>query len=300
MIRKTNILKGYTTATEVKTIDLPVNPLSHLVISLDGYNVTDEATLAEIIASINKVEVLHEGKSIVSLESEDLYALNCYLFRNQPMLTQNIATDNAFRQLNLIIPFGRHLFDPNECMPATQKGELTLKLDTTAPAAALDNSTLQIDAVELIGATPSHVLKSTVRNIVAPGATGEKDIPLPIGNKYVAILAWLTTFPVTSSHLYGVLGWKLKKDNIEHVLAYFTTQGLIGEMATRLPTMPRDIAAFGQVQPANYVWIDFDPNSNDDFLINSEGAADMSLTCDYGVNEAMRISMIELQSISGG
>jgi hypothetical protein len=300
MIRRTNILKGYTTATEVKSIDLPVNPISHIILSMDGYNVTDEATLAEIIASINKIEVLHEGRSIVSQESEDLYALNCYLFGKQPMLTQNIATDNAFRQLNLIIPFGRKLFNPAECMPATQKGELTLKLDVTAPSAALDNSTLQIDVIELIGATPAKTLKSTVRNIVAPGATGEKDISLPIGNDYVALLAWLTTFPATSSHLYGVNGWKLKKDNIEHVLAYHTTQGLIGEMATRLPTMPRDIAAFGQVQPAHYVWIDFCPNGDDENLIKTEGAADMSLVADYGVNEAMRLTVVELQQVSGG
>jgi hypothetical protein len=158
---RSSLLLDHTAATEVKKIDLPVNPLSHLIISLDVYNATDEATLAEILAFINKVEVTYLGTTIMSLQSEDLAALNAYLYRGMPILTQNVATDNAARCLSLIVPFGRKIMSPVECFPATRKGELTLSLDMTAPATSCDNGKVNIEAVELLGANPTRYMKST-------------------------------------------------------------------------------------------------------------------------------------------
>ena len=46
---RSNILEDYTVATEAKKIDLPTNPLSHLILTMDFYNATNEATLAEVL-----------------------------------------------------------------------------------------------------------------------------------------------------------------------------------------------------------------------------------------------------------
>jgi len=296
---RSSLLKDHTTATEVKKIDLPVNPLSHLIISMDGYNATDEATLAEILAFINKVTVTHLGTSILDLESEDLAALNAYLYHAHPILTNNVATDNAARVLSLIVPFGRHIFDPDECFPATMKGELTLSLDTTVPATSFDNSTLNIEAVELLGAAPKRYLKSTLKSVAAPGATGDNDIDLPRGNKIVALLLYNTTFPSTSSHTYGIDTVKLLVDNKELGYSLARAQCLVGDMIFKLQTLSRDIAAFGQVLPAHYFWMDFNPADNDNFLLETKGKSSVILRAGMGVNEAAKVTVVELVDVSG-
>ena len=290
---RSSLLKDYTTATEVKKIDLPVNPLSHLIISLDGYNVTDEATLAEIIAFINKVTVTHMGKTVVDIESEDLYGLNSYLFRRRPILTQKVATDDAARCLSLIVPFGRRVFDPDECYPATRKGELTLSLDTTVPSASLDNSTLNIEAVELVGASPTHHMKTTMLTAAAPGATGDRDIDLPIGNELIAVQIRMTTFPTTSSHTYGVDVAKILVDNKEFGYSAARAQCMVGDMMLRVDGQHGSIAAQGNIQPSKIVWMDYDPAGNGMFLLDTKGKSRVNLRLNMGVDEATYITILE-------
>lgn len=294
---RSSLLEDHTAATEVKKLDLPTNPLSHLIISLDGYNATDEATLAEILAFINKVEVTHFGRTVLSLEGEDLAALDAYLYGGMPVLSNNIATDNATRCLSLIVPFGRKVFTPDECYPATKKGELTLSLDYTAPATSMDNGTLNIEAVELLDASPSHYLKSTYRSVSAPGATGDNDVDLPIGNELIALMLWNTTFPAASSHTYGIDNVKLLVDNVEFNYASARAQCLVGDMIFRLSTLPRDIAAFGQVLPDNTFWMDFDPHGDGQWLIDTAGKSSVVVRLTMGVDEACRVVVLERVSV---
>jgi len=294
---RSSLLKDYTTATEVKKIDLPVNPLSHLIISMDGYNVTDEATLAEIIAFINKVTVTHLGKTVIDVQSEDLYAINTYLFRQKPILTAKIATDNQARCLSLIVPFGRKIFDPAECYPATRKGELTLSLDTTVPSASLDNSTLNIEAVELVGASPRQHLKLSELVVAAPGATGDNNIELPIGNKIIAVQIRMTTFPGASSHTYGVDMAKILVDNKEFGYSAARAHCLVGDNLFRINNQPGDIAAQGAIIPPNIVWLDYDPLGDGNFLLETAGKSSVKIRMTMGVNEATTLVVVELVAV---
>jgi hypothetical protein len=291
---RSSLLKDHTTATEVKKIDLPVNPLSHLLISIDGYNATDEATLAEIIAFINKIEVTKMGTTILYCESEDLYGVNCYLYKKRPVLSGKLATDNLHRGLTLIVPFGRKIFDPSECLPATRKGELTLTLDTTVPATSWDNSTLNIEAIELVGATPDKHLKVSQSNIAAPGATGDNDFELPIGNQIVAIQVRMTTFPAASSHTFGADTCKILVDNKEYGYSLARAQCLVGDLIFHVDTQHGTIAAQGTINPDNIVYLDFDPRGDGNFLLDTAGKSSVKLRMNMGVDEATYVTIIEL------
>ncbi|MDH3348863.1 MAG: hypothetical protein OEM02_12300 [Desulfobulbaceae bacterium] len=291
---RSNILKDHTAATEARTLDLPINPLSHILISLEVYNVTDEATLAEIIAFINSVSITWKGQTIYQLESEAISAQMAYLFASQVHLSNNVATDNASRNLGLIIPFGRSIFNPDECFPATLRGELQLTLDTTVPATSCDNGIINVETVELPGASPSRYLKSTMLSVTAPGATGENQIPLSIGNRYVALALQHTTFTLTGSHTYGIKSCKIKKNNKEWGYSLAKTQAMMIDRIFRVSSLPRDIAAFGQIIPDLYTWLDFDPVGNGEFLLESAGLSSLDLILDMGVDEACKIIKMEL------
>jgi len=296
---RSSILRSYTVATEIKKIDLPTNPLSHLIITMGFWNATDEATLAEVLVFINSISVTHLGATVLYAESEDLAALNCYLFKHAPVLTHSVATDNASRQLSLIVPFGRNMFNPLECYPATKKGELTLSIDSTVPATSLDNATFNIEAVELVGATPTQYLKSTLKSVAAPGATGDVEVDLPIGNRIAALIMYSTTTPADSSNLYGINASKILVDNVEYGYAFASAHCMVGDWINKLHTGARTIAASGEVDAAHFFAIDFDPAGNDNFLLDTKGKSRVIVRNTMAVNEASKINVVEIVNVGG-
>jgi len=294
---RSSLVKGRTAATEVLSLDLPINPLSHLIISLQGLNVTDEATLDEILAFINKVTISQYGKTVMSLESEDLYGLNCYLFKNRPVLYGKIATDNQARILSLIVPFGRKLFNPAECFPATRKGEFTLSLDYTLPSASIDGGLLDIEAVELPGASPERYLKATTLTVTAPGATGDHDVDLPIGNDILAIQERMTTFPAASSLTFGINESKILVDNKETFYLGNKACSLLGDMINRIDTQHGTLAAQGSILPLNILWLDFDPAGDSNYLLKTSGKSSVKVRLNMGVDEASYLSLFELVNV---
>lgn len=294
---RSSLLKDHTAATEVKKIDLPVNPLSHLIISLDMYNATDEATLAEILVFINSIKVEHNGVAVCSLMSEELYALDAYLYGRRPVLLGKLATDNLHRCFSLVVPFGRRIFDPEECYPASKKGELTLSLDYTAPATAADNGTVNVECVQLPGATPRRFLKSVTKTVSAPGATGDNDVELPIGNDILAILMRMTTWPGASTHTYGVDGVTVKVDEEEYGYSFARAQCLGGDLIHHYDTQHGAIAAQGIVTPTNCVIIDYDPLKDGSYALQTRGKSRVHMVLNMGVDEATYVTPLELVSV---
>jgi hypothetical protein len=288
------LISDRTAATELFSKDLPTNPISHLIFSMEFYNATDEATLAEVLAFINKLEVSKSGNTIFSLCSEDICGLNQYLYKSHPILTANVATDNETRSISLIVPFGRKIFDPKECYPATKKGELTFYMDITIPATSCDNAVINVDCIELPEATPERYLKCTSKTIAAPGAVGDNDVDLPIGNDIMALQFRMTTFPATSSHTYGVDNARILINNKEKGFASSRAQCLVGAGIFKQSALPRDIAAFGNILPANTIWLDFDPQFDSNFLLQTAGVSSAKARLTMGVNEATYMAIYEL------
>lgn len=285
-------------AAETMILDLPVNPLSHLLITMAGFNVgAVEETWADIINEIVKVTVIHRGNSIINLESEDLAFLQAALGMGSPVLTANTALDNQNRELTIIVPFGRKLFNPDECFFATKKGELQLHLETTLPADPLDNAVINIEACELLEATPSRYMKATLLSVAAPGATGDNDVDLPIGNDIAKILLFSTTVPGASSHTWGINEAKVLVDNTEY--GYVSTKaqcqkGLLSQIGLG---KNHDIALYGNVIPNNYIMLDYDPLFNGNFLLVTEGRSSVKLRLNMGVDEAAKVIPVELVKV---
>lgn len=295
--RRSNILRDHTMATEHIEEDLPIEPLSHVIFTMDFFNETDEATLIEALGFINKVTVAKLGVPIISLESEELYAQNCYLFGRRPVFSGKLGTDNLNRTLTLMIPMGRRMYDPAECFPATKKGELTLDIDTTLPATTIDNATCNIEVVNLPDASPRRYLKSTRMTITAPGATGDHDTRLPMGNDIVAICLRLTTWLTAATHTMGVDMVHLIVNDSEAIYQAATMHSLIGDLINLYDTQHGAIAAQGLIQPPQCIFLDFDPAKNDEYLLQTSGLTSLKLRLEMGVDEATYLSLYELVKV---
>lgn len=283
-------------ASTVVIVDLPVHPLSHLILHLRGLNVSDQTTLAEMLARISLVEVLFKGNSIVSLRGDDLYALNIQLMRSVPTLTNQVATDNAVRDMAFIIPLSRKLYDGNEAFPATQRGELQFRITSSASAAAIDNLEWGLLAVNMPDASPTQYLKSTTFSLT-PTSGADNDIALPVANKYAGIMVFGTTVPTGTAETVTVDGARILKDNVEEQLASSTWETLRGETVRRSGhQQPYDLTIDNAVDD-NYVFIDFTPNDDDEFLFETEGASAITFRFTAGDASAMRLILLEIVSV---
>ncbi|MBA7673080.1 hypothetical protein ES703_81268 [subsurface metagenome] len=294
---RSNILDAHTMATEVVPYPLPITPLSHLVLTIEYYQATDQATVAEILSFINNVTVRHRGVSIHSLESEDLAALNLYLYGSGGFLYDLATTTSLWACYGLIVPFGRKMYDPDECFPATRRGEFEIVMDTTIPTTDLTNALMSISAISLPEATPSRHLKALLSSIPAPGATGPNDVVLPTGNDLLAVLMGMTSFPGASEYLFGADDLRLLFDYKELDIVSAKAPELLVEMINRIQATNRSTITQFHLIPSTYLWMDFDPTRDGEYAINTREAADLRLRLNMGVNEALNVTPVELVTL---
>lgn len=291
--RQVSILEDHTSATEVIDEKLGTAPLSHLVFSISGFNVSDEATLPEILAFLNSITVSDGGKTVVKMQSEDLAGVHAYVTGKRPILTNRITTDNAVRTLGLIVPFGRKLFDQDECYPGSPDDELHLYADMTALATSIDNGIVNVAAVRLVGASPTHWMRTRMFTVASPGATGENEFNLPLGSEIAAIQIRQTTIPTTNAHTTGVEDARVVVDEVEYGFVSARHEVRLATNGLHVDGMNGTIATQGAELPAAVSWLDFDPDKSGNYLLDLTGAKTAKLVLDMGVNEATYVTILE-------
>jgi hypothetical protein len=311
------------TSTSV-TYDLPINPLSFIMMNIIAAQnaAGTELSYADVLNIIDKIEVLFKGSSIMSFDNmKDLAFMSSMITKMLP-LVENWGNENNLRlSVPVIIPFGRRLYDPEECFPPTRRGELQLKITYASSLGDSASAKMQIETVELLEANPLRFLKMTDFS-KTPTATGAVDVDLPIGNKILGIGLFSTTVPSGSSGTTTINKVELLLDNVETYLAETNWESLHAEMSRRIPparinfthTHTENTAA-SYVQNAttdpqqivncefnNYAYIDFDPIHDLNYLLETAGLGRAHLRIDAGDTNALRaipIEVIELQAPTG-
>jgi len=308
------------TAGDIKTFDLPVNPLSHLFITLAFLNNTanTRAAISGLTAALDRVEVLFRGSPIISLNGLDLYMWAMAMLREHPPQDNHINTDNAARSFTWCIPFGRRLFNPAECFPATSRGNLTCTIDFASAFTAFDTPILTVEAVELPGASPQRTLRATTLT-GTPTATGDFDVSLPIGNPLLNLLLWGTTVPATTVYTTTIDAIRLLLNNDTRyfteakweTLRYYLNRRIAPVVtrerhihmeninATYLQNQDTDVAEFVNLYDQNHGLADFDPGEDDAFILDTAALASLTLRITAGDTNPLRVIPTELITIPG-
>lgn len=309
--------------SSVRTDDLPVNPLSMILVTLRNLNnsatLTDFTNLQNLLTQISRLEVLFQGSAIVSGSLADLARLNGLLLGNPPMQTTSTIVDNDARSVTVPILLGRKPYWPEECFPAVRRGELQLQLTSAAAQTGVDTLTVQIETVELLGATPKQYTKYTTLSRTFP-ATGDNDVDLPIGNRIAGILLFGTTVPATTALTASWGQVRLMLDNTEAYYAKTNWESLHNDMSQRIRegvsagayAIEENLAALytqfaltdGEHAQVgfwnNYAYMDFDPHRDDKWLLETHGRARVHLRATADAADAVRAIPLELVQISGG
>ena len=305
------------TAGTVISYDLPVNPLSHVLLTLKFAqdNSNTQMDWDNVDAMIAKVEILYKGSPILSLNGSDLEALDTMLMGFVPWITNRLGDDNELTFFTFLLPCGRKLYDPAECFPRSIRGELILQITYQAAFVDVDAVFAQIETIELPEANPGRYLRVTTLS-VTPSAAGELDIELPIGNQIAAVLFFGTTVPAGSTATRTLTYSQLLIDNQRRYFSQTNFECWRQQVAQRFKPPIEHGYHFHQIDGAAYaqymdttvvkyrndraiqhlIW-DFDPNRDDMYLLDTVGASDIVARIYAGDTSALRVMPCELVSV---
>lgn len=309
------------TVSTVRTDDLPVNPVSMILVTVKALNST--ATLSNfslvnaLLNQISKIEVLYKGSAVVSGSLADLARLFGLLIGHGPMQTQAPLTDGNARSITIPILLGRKPFNVNECFPAVRRGELQLQTTVAAAQTGITTLVYQVETVELLNAKPSKFLKATTIS-KTPTATGDHDVDLPLGNLIAGTLLFGTTVPTGASYNASIGQLRLLLDNVEAFYARANWETLHNEQMRRVTEGAQHLThqhlenlagAYTQnVVSGNnnaatgfydsYAYLDFDPWTDDAWLLDTKGRARVHLRINADVADAIRVIPIELIDVA--
>jgi hypothetical protein len=295
--------------------DLPINPISFLTLTLRALNNGASAvpTIASILGKVSNVEVLLDGKTLAGASLTDLAVLTFALWGIAPHVHPISKTDNDILNVTVQVPFGRSPWHPTEALPATRKGDLSLRLTYIADAGGIDTVTATVDVRQILDSDPQSFLKY-VTSTKTPSATGEHEMDLVTGPDYLGILFFGTTVPTAAAQTASIAKLKLKVDDVEHLLPETRWESLHREMYTffNTPLMGMDhthisdlAAAYTQFQLTgrptyddnlwnNYAYLDFDPRDDNSYRLNTRGRSRVHFVVTADVADLIRMIPVEL------
>jgi len=308
-------------AGEVNRIDLPVNPLSAILVTIKALN--NAPTLVTwsgyfgLFAKFANFNVRYRGATIVDGEAIDLALTYAILSKWLPQHSQSNRTDNDVRAVTFPILFGRRPYDPKECFPATRRGDLILEWNAGADANALDNFLLHVETVELLDAAPERFTKvTTTGRTMTLGDTN--DIDLPIGNKLLGLLLRSATVPNIASRNASFSEVRLEVDNVEVMFSRAHWETLQGELGRVLPPAWQFLAHTHGVNAAgagteetsqgqsdeplsgNFAYMDLDPLGDLSYALDTTGAADLTLGVVSDVADAGQSRVLPVEYVLTG
>jgi len=226
---------------EVFNNDLPVNPLSVILVTLRAVNNTG-ATLtnylgsaAQLMSKISNMTCRYRGASIFDGDPLDLAQVYGMLAKWWPIQGQMTQVDNEVRSVTFPLLFGRKAYDAKECFPASRRGDLVLTIDTAADPLGLDGFDLTIETAELLDASPERFIKVTT-SATAIAAGDVNDLALPIGSKLIGVLLRAGLFPTAASNNAAFNELALEVDNVEVEYSRTFWRGLHALWARRART----------------------------------------------------------------
>ncbi len=297
-----------------QTVDLPVNPLSLILMHISPLNdtgtITDYTLMQGLLSAIDSIRITHKGSAIIDGSGVDLAVVALLWHKMKIWQSNAVETNNDRRSLVLPICFGRSAFDPLECFPETRKGELQMTTTFDIADTGFDALRMSIETVELPDANPTHIQKvTTLAQTFA--ATGQNDIDLPIGNLLRAILLFGTTGFAGAAPAPTLGQIELLVDNIQTHFSGTDFEVLRGLHGVAKVSYPPDFSHFHGVDAAgvgqedtqrpaigasiddNYVLLDVDPTRDDLYSIDTKGAARINVRVDAEAANAVRALPIE-------
>lgn len=307
-------------AGSVVTYDLPVNPLSHILITLryaqDGAISYTLPGFANVLAMMAKIEILYKGSAVFSMSGLDAFACGLFIPRFESWGVNYDGADTNEKSLTWCIPLTRTLYSDREAFPRSTRGELVLQITYLTPWVEVTDVSAQIETVELPDASPEQYLRMTTLTMTAT-AGGENDIELPIGHPISDLVIFGTTIPCDAAILATIRYVQILMDNVRRFYSH-TNFETLHNMAGRLCAAPgyfgfhtHYVSAVtlisGPVLPSDHVLrqhihVPFDIFKDGKYALQTAGKSDVvcRIFVDTAASGVLRVIPCEIVPAGGG
>jgi len=308
------------TVGEITPIDLPVNPISFLALTVLLERADEDATSAHRILSdcflgIGDVSVRHKGEQIIQGSLADLTMMAALLTGYTPH-GAFMAGLGQEQSMTFMLPFTRVPYWHEEAFPATSRGNLTFHLNVLdgSPGSATAMA-MMLECCELVEDTPERFMKYTT-NTRALAATGRQRVPLPLGNEILGVLLFSPATEITTTEASAFGKVKIMKDNVEQYYVESNWESLRLDVGNRIHNAA---LRFGHMHasdgtavptgdelldlnrpPLQYGWLDFDPLKDGSYSLETEGVSDLEIDLNSDVSTGtLRYLPAELVKVPG-
>ncbi len=303
--------------------DLPVNPLSHILITLKFIRTTaaeaNVPAFSRVLNLMDRIEVLYKGSAIFSMSGPDAAAAGLLVagFESWGLNYSGIAVEEG--SFTFLVPLTRFLYSERECFPRSTRGELILQITYEAAFTGMTDVQAQIETVELPDAAPEQYLRMTTLSLT-PAVAGEHDVELPIGNPISELVLFGTTIPVGAADAATLGFLQVLVDN-HRVFYSHTNFETIHNMAGRMRAAPGywgyhthwapiagaadaiiDSVIAGNHLLKQYIHVPFDIFRDGRYALQTAGKSDVILRIgvDVGGETALRVIPCEIVPASRG
>jgi hypothetical protein len=319
ILRTTLIADEAVAADGIANYDLPVNPLSVVLITVKALNldpapVSTYSRIAQLLAMIPNLNIRYRGATIIDGSLTDLAVAMAALTGWHPLGLNAESADNQVRAVTVPICLGRVPYDPMECFPATRRGDLVLQLNRDIANLSHDGLVLQAETIELLDAEPERFCKITTQSPPAFVA-GQNFVELPIGNHLLGLILQSFNVPDAADYQASFGAIALLVDNVEVIWSETNWETLHGELARRI--IPErfaghrhnvNVAAVATDTPSaeeetanslleNYALMDLDPLKNGQYAIDTTGASQVRLRVTSDAADATQSRMLPIELV---
>lgn len=301
------------------TVDLPVGPLSVILLHLSPLNdtgtIADYRLLEALLGACTNVVVSHKGAAVVQASATDLAVLAMLWHRMHIWQSNAVETNDDRRSVVVPILFGRRPYIGDECFPESRKGELQLTLTFDIAATGFNGLRFSVETIELPGASPSFVQKvTTLAQTFA--ATGQQDVDLPIGNVLRGILMFGTTGFAGATPVPTLGEVEFMVNNVQQNYSgtdFEVGRALVGMLGVPFPPDRRHIHSgtyvttvagdsrepeIGASIDDNYLFLPLDPTMDDEHSVDTVGASRVNVRVTAETANAVRVLPVEKVSAS--
>lgn len=275
--------------------DLPVNPISFLLLHIRAECGVSAADFQQLLGHIQAFSVSFKGTQIINMAGVDLARVVHHLWGKSVHIENFGAVSPALVSITIPIPFSRKAYWPNEGFPATRRGELIYTVTRTAALTNIANPVFSLEAVQMLESEPKQFLKMVTlsRSIV----TGDADFELPIGNPFIGLQVFSPTAMGNAPISETIRRMRMLLDNVE-----FDYADTAFDVARTIGWLRSTDQGNYVGQPSlirNYAYLDFDPLMDDSMMVETEGRASVRLRFQPDVAGTVRVTPVEMVKLPG-
>ena len=218
--------------------------IDRLTLSFKGDMTAGAAvTVATCLPLLNPVEIRRKGSTIISIQGDDLLALNAYLLHHNPKtIVAGATTNNQTKVMGLNLPLWQS---------PLKSGELTFRA-TRSAVSGVDTETLTVCEISNDKNLKPGYLHYVTLPLTTSAATGFGNIlDLPQNGDLQGILFYSETIPTTTAELATMQAVDIKVDGSKIMTRAWD------DMKADAPTQSLEVNPGDDTIIDNYGFIDF-------------------------------------------